>query len=184
MTILEAINLILANLGLPPIHDEATRSKPVSIIRESLDRATRSTLRTYPHRFGRRTTLSPDGQGRIAVSQYLRWMEPRHLRGRVTTRNGYVWDIKEDDYYGSEIKDAIVVEEVGFTNIDSYAWQEYIALRAATEAEQRINGPDGANYAIIYRAMMQAKKAACNETPRPRYDGTFGIGSSLRGYYE
>ncbi|MFG0299005.1 MAG: hypothetical protein ACF8K1_05320 [Phycisphaerales bacterium JB047] len=182
MTELEAFNQILALVGLPPVNSAATANNNVAILRDSFSRAKKRILRQAWRKFGVKTDLEANGTGKIPVSSYLRIVYPSNLKQRLTERNGYVWDIKADDYYSDTIKGVWVVSDIAFESISSDSFQEFIALEAAAEVSMRLSDVD-ANYVEINRLRNQARRQAYNEA-RVSLDGTFDIPRATRGFYE
>lgn len=123
MTLLEAHNQILALLGMPPINSLSAGNSIASKISASIDRARKRILRAAPYKFGVQTDLTANADSEIAVSHYLRVIYPEQLQRKLTERNGIVWDIENNQAYTETIKDAIIVNDIAFDQISSYAWQ-------------------------------------------------------------
>jgi hypothetical protein len=180
-TQLEGINHIFSLVGLPPVTDTQTANKNVAIVTDIFERARKRVLRKAWFKFANKTDLSPNGNGQIPVSGYLRVLYPSHLLGRLTERNGFVWDKENDEYYGDVIRDAWVISDIAFSNIDSESWQEYIVHEAAVEFSMRLSDVD-ANYAELNRLRNRARQQAYNEA-RINIDGGFQIDRALNGFY-
>jgi hypothetical protein len=169
-------------VGLPPINDTSTKNKNVAIITDSLNRSKKRVLRKHWRKFARRTDLNLDSNSKIPTSSYLKIVYPPALKEKLTEKNGFVWDLVEDQYYATAIQKAWIVTDIDFVQISSDAWAEYITLDAAVEFAMRLNDVDG-NYAEIYRLRKLAKMAAINEA-RVNLDAGFGLTVAEYGFYD
>lgn len=178
MTELDAFNQMRALMGLPPVNSTATQSRSVAILQDSLDRARKRIIRKAWRKFAAYVTLTPDINGEIAISQYLRVVYPQGLNTRLTERNGLVWDIQANAAYSEAIDGAFVLEDISFEQISSDSWQEYIVLEAAAEMYQRTSDADQ-NLVLIMQQRRTARQQAYNESKI-----CFNIGArSMRGFY-
>ena len=179
-TLLEAKNQILALNGLPPLTDADQRNRIGVILDAAIARCTKDVLVEAWRVFGRRIDLSPDANGQIDVSGFLRVAVPSELLDTINARNGKVWDLAEGGYYSETIEDAWVVDDMDFANIASHQWQRYIILMAAAEVAQQVNDVD-ANYGVIWQQAIQARRNAYNENRVNLFEG-WGVNGSLWGY--
>lgn len=178
---LEAFNYMLNLSGMPSLNSAATQNRYAAELEVYLNRVLKRTLRNNPHVFGRLTTLQASGDpSRIDVSEYLRVDYPYPLSRRLVARNGSVWDMQEDDYYVDDIERAVVVSEQSFENIDSHAWQEYIATQAAAEFAKGLSDAD-INYQAIAAMASKARRMAANENRVDIRNG-LGVSEAMRGY--
>ena len=182
MQTLDAYNLMLAYLGLPPISSIDTQDSEVVILQSSLRRAKERVLREAWRVFGNEVKLTPNNEGKIDLKPYIRIVYPPQLRRRITVRNGFAWDIEKNTYFNEDIDRVFVVDNIDFDNIGSDEWQEYIAFVATQEAMLRINSVD-ADYAELDRQKRLARARAHNQF-RPNVDNTFGITQAMYGFYQ
>ncbi len=173
ITKLEAINKIRYTLGFPLVSSLQTKNQTLLILQQILKEETKLTIRNNHDIFGFKTDLTPDINGQIRVSQYLKVDFPEYILSQVNVRNGIVYDLNTSLAYGNVISNVFVVVDDQFENISSENWQEFIIYSAAEKAYNSMSDIDG-NVQYILAKKNELYVLARNEKiNRGMYGGSY-----------
>lgn len=121
----QACNMIRSASGLAPLSTQVEDPKTVRFLESAIIEMSNG---SQPYNTNK-VDLVVDNTGKIDVSEYISFVLPPEYKNLVS-KDGYLWDSNNNEYYSQDIKGVLVTENISWENIPT-AWQYAIAARAA-----------------------------------------------------